>query len=197
LDYLNDAIISLNRSYDEVLFRVPLSMVIDYRGLRCFITCDPPLVKDETALILGPNKFEGFYKEDEYISKDLYKVADYLGLKEHDYQLTELNQQDPTTINLSVHNMVKQAVFPSFDKQEIDRLSTLKMLGLKPFQKAEEMNSLVYYILKNGHIFPFYAEDQFESATNYHRLSHSSKFHHRLRPEFLRNYPHRLSSDAF
>lgn len=67
MDHLNDAVIQFDKECKEVLFRVPLSMIIDYRGIRCIVTCDPPLIKDDDAIRLGPNEFEGVYREDPVI----------------------------------------------------------------------------------------------------------------------------------
>lgn len=102
MNLLNDCTYLVNRKYKNVIFRVPLSMVVDYKGFRCIVISSPPINGDET-LVVGPSLNEGSYKVNKIIEEDLKTIGQNMNLKEHKFSLEDKG----TTLDVSLSILVE------------------------------------------------------------------------------------------
>jgi len=182
MDILNDTLYMLNKQNRDVTYRVPTSVIVDYKGFRCLVLSSPPF--NEETLHLGPLLSTGGYRTNKNIEDDMKYIANSIHLKEHTYTLGDRETLD---VSLSVFTEVHKIIFSGYDeeKNEATRNQAPQLEGKLTF--SEKKNPDCYYFMSVADIFPIDLDLD---------AKHSTSFLNRLRPEFLLEYEKPLSADA-
>jgi len=182
MDILNDTLYLLNKKNRDVTYRVPTSVLVDYKGFRCLVLSAPPF--NEETLHLGPLLSTGGYRANTNIEDDLKYIANTIHLKEHTYTLGD--RETPVNVSLSVFTEVHKVIFTGYDEEKKEQLHQPQQVeGRLTF--SEKKNPDCYYFMNVSDIFPV---DLDLDAQN------SNSLLNRLRPEFLLEYEKPLSADA-
>lgn len=150
MNLLNDHTYIINRKYNNVFLRVPLSMIIDYKGFRCLIISSPPLNGDET-LFIGPSITEGSYKANKNIEEDLRYIAKNINVKEHKFILEEkgITIDVPLSILMEVHKT-------SIDVTDVEICDSNTSYTLQENDKdsIEKKEMTCFYIMNTSEVIP-------------------------------------------
>jgi len=148
MEILNDALYLLNKNHGDVVYRVPLSVIVDYKGFRCLVLSTPP-INNEDTLFQGPLVSEGTYRVNKTIEEDLRYLAKSLNLKEHKFFLDD--KLASINIFLSVFAEIHKVVFTGYDDDKKNAL--LEENGDK-LTFSEKKNPDSFYLMKTADIFP-------------------------------------------
>ena len=148
MNLLNDCTYLVNRKYKNVIFRVPLSMVVDYKGFRCIVISSPPINGDET-LIVGPSLNEGSYKVNKIIEEDLKTIAQNMNLKEHKFSLEEKG----TTLDVSLSILV-EVHKTNIDLTEIENNNDGNTSYISDKSGVDKKELDCYYLMNTSEIIP-------------------------------------------
>ena len=64
----------INKGYKNFIYRVPMSVIVDYKGFRAFIFSSMPR-DGENKLIHGPNSKDQSYKYSREMERDLEMIG--------------------------------------------------------------------------------------------------------------------------
>jgi len=132
---LNDITLRMNKNYKDLVFRVPLATVIDYKGFRCFVTTQRPTRGEET-LQVGPIRSTGGYRVNPLLVNDLKRMAEIINMKEH--QFISKDKAKSIKVPLSIFTEVHKHSFDKGDFYYFSKAGDIYPLDVN----VEEMNKV-------------------------------------------------------
>lgn len=164
-----------SKKKSDLNIRVPLMVIVDYKGFRGLVTALAPL-EGERTLVHG-SKSDGVYLTSHSIYKSLSQTAEALNLKEHVFEWNP--QVGPVYVHLSAFTECHK----SLGYRDLEEYVQESMGKDVPDPGSLENH---VYLLKLRDIFP----------PDY-SLQGSPDFTKRLRPEYTQKVPIKLSPDCF
>ncbi|CAD8109841.1 unnamed protein product [Paramecium primaurelia] len=150
--------------------RVPLSCIIDYKGIRAFVLAVPPI--DDSTLIHGPT-FDGQFVTNNAIQQYMNQISIRLNLKQHKFFEDEM-----------ISNIIPMSLFQEVHKINKDYIELRWIENEQNINEFPPQNLSIYYLLKCGDLMPVILLDNVQNTS-------------RLRPELVRNWNKPLNSDAY
>ena len=141
----------MNRNHNSVFIRVPLSIVVDYKGFRCLVVSSPPINGDET-LFTGPSLNEGSYKINKAIDDDLKHISKNMNLKNHKYLLEEkgTSVDIPLSVLVEVHKVTLN--LKEIEENPEENTSYLFQHGKKMISAKKDLEC--YYMINTAEVIP-------------------------------------------
>ncbi|CAD8124522.1 unnamed protein product [Paramecium sonneborni] len=170
LSLLADQIELLIQEESNYPLRVPLSCIIDYKGIRAFVLAIPPI--DDTTLIHGPT-FDGQFITNNAIQQYMNQIGIRLNLKQHKFFEDEL-----------ISNLIPMSLFQEVHKINKDYIELRWIENEQNINEFPPQNLSLYYLLKCGDLMPVIIQENLQNTS-------------RLRPEFVRSWNKPLNSDSY
>ncbi|KAM3144382.1 hypothetical protein pb186bvf_003546 [Paramecium bursaria] len=173
LSLLADHIEAILQDDPDYPIRVPLSSIIDYKGVRAFALAVPPI--NEKTLIQGP-KQDGSYINNTIVSQHIIQLSKIMNLKPHNMYLESSQiSHIPLSLFVEAHNL---------HKEDYLELRWLENQDNVPDFYPQNLNLI--YLSKCADVMPMHVDESKELNPV-----------HRLRPEYVRLIQNPLNCDAF
>ncbi|CAD8210827.1 unnamed protein product [Paramecium pentaurelia] len=150
--------------------RVPLSCIIDYKGIRAFVMAIPPI--DDSTLIHGPT-FDGQFVTNNAIQQYMNQISIRLNLKQHKFFEDDM-----------ISNIIPMSLFQEVHKINKEYIELRWIENEQNINEFPPQNLSLYYLLKCGDLMPVILQENVQNTS-------------RLRPEFVRSWNKPLNSDAY
>lgn len=151
MDILNDVLYLLNKKYQDVAYKVPLSCIVDYKGFRCLVLSTPP-VNNEDTLIQGPLLSEGTFRVNKNVEEDLLYICGALNLKDHKFVLDD--KVASIHVFLSIFTEIHKCLFVGYEDEKNLSKIIKEDTGEGKRTFSEKKNPDCLYIMKTGDILP-------------------------------------------
>ena len=188
LETILDIILDLGTELDSNII-VPLTCVVRYKGFNCLVQTSMDFMEEQVAFGKTGTRF----KADNELSKGMSKIGKKLKIMPHTHK-SQSQSGNLIEVSLSqeilvyrVPKMTLDSVFNS-NRNRPKRLLDNKFLDTDRSMSARTRRDMMYYITRAMYIFPIDIDIN-------KKTKHPTR--HRLRPEFLSNYKHRLNPDTF
>ncbi|CAK61281.1 unnamed protein product (macronuclear) [Paramecium tetraurelia] len=161
LSLLAEQIELLIQEENNYPLRVPLSCIIDYKGIRAFVLAVPPI--DDSTLIHGPT-FDGQFVTNNAIQQYMNQISIRLNLKQHKFFEDEM-----------ISNVIPMSLFQEVHKINKDYIELRWIENEQNINEFPPQNLSLYYLLKCGDLMPVILLENVQNTS-------------RLRPELVRNW---------
>lgn len=168
-DTLSDVLFLLKKKNKGFNIRVPLTSLIEYKGIRSLVISQPPINITGIGLdtlAVGPLS-SGDYRFNQILAPDLLKISTELNLKPHKFEWDPRMKSFPVFLSVftEIHHAkqeewddLKSIYIPSIPGADLENVQPLSNLTNKqnqsPFPNNIVQSPPLYYVSKVADVFP-------------------------------------------